>query len=123
MSKFSPELVWLHSAMDFLFSDFPATFLLKGLFIFMAYYRNKTHLDRHYGQLFFFFPDKTSKCNPPIQNGKINYVPFIKWDEISSWGKWFLLSDKVVLSDQSRVQIWIQNMTSSFIERGRHIQI
>lgn len=70
--------------MDFLFSAFPATFLLKGLFIFMEYYRNKTHMDRHYGQL---FRDKTSKCSPPIQNGKIKFVPFIKWDEISSWGK------------------------------------
>lgn len=50
----------------------------------MEYYRNKTHMDRRYGQL---FRDKTSKCNPPIQNGKIKFVPFIKWDEISSWGK------------------------------------
>lgn len=77
-------------------------------------------MDRHYGQ---FFWDKTSKCNPPIQNGKIKFVPFIKWDEIASWGKWFLLSDKVVLSDKSRVQILIQNMTLPFIDRGRYIQI
>ena len=41
-------------------------------------------MDRRYGQL---FRDKTSKCNPLIQNGKIKFVPFIKWDEISSWGK------------------------------------
>lgn len=72
--------------MDFLFSDFPATFLLKGLFIFMEYYRNKTHMDRHYGQLFF---PQTKLPNVILlyKMVKIKYVSFIKWDEIPSWGK------------------------------------
>lgn len=40
--------------MDFLFSAYTAI-LLKGLFTFMDYYRNKTHAEKHYVQS---FPDK-----------------------------------------------------------------
>ena len=84
----------------------------------MEYYRNETHMDKHYAQP---IPGKTFKCNPPIWNGKVKYVPFIEWNGILSWGKWFLLSDKVVLSDKGRIQIWILNMTSPFIDRCTYI--
>jgi hypothetical protein len=72
--------------MDFLFSDFPATFYLK-VFLFLSSTIEIRLIWIDIMVSFFFPQTKLPNVILLYKMVKIKYVPFIKWDEISSWGK------------------------------------